>query len=112
VIAVRPARPEPAVPGLAGDESLVIREAGPADLDVVTEFEMGVIRYDALFGSAILRPATEELVRAETQAALAVRPARAWLAERDREPGALVDVLSAERSCCPARMTLACGTVH
>src|SRR5439155_23995349 len=58
VIAVRPARPEPAVPYLTGDKSLVIREAGPADLDVVAGFEMGVIRYDALFGSAILRPAT------------------------------------------------------
>jgi len=53
----------------------------------VTELEMGVIRYDALFGSAILRPATEELVRAETQAALAVRPVWAWLAERGRRAG-------------------------
>jgi hypothetical protein len=77
VIAVRPARAEAAAPQSAGSESLVIREAGPADLDVVTELEMGVIRYDALFGAAILRPATEELVRAETQAALAVRSARA-----------------------------------
>src|SRR5215470_5722741 len=100
VIAVRPARPGTAGPQPGGDagprpaggESLVIREAGPADLDVVTEFEMGVIRYDALFGAAILRPVTEELVRAEIQAALAVRPARAWLAERDGEPVGLVHV--------------------
>jgi hypothetical protein len=69
VIAARPARPETAAPRPAGDASLVIREAGPADLDVVTELEMGVIRYDALFGAAILRPATEELVRAETRRA-------------------------------------------
>jgi hypothetical protein len=40
----------------------------------VTELEMGVIRYDAQFGAAIIRPATEALVRAETQAALARRP--------------------------------------
>jgi len=88
VIAVRsgPAAADPAAAGL------VIREAGPADLNVVTEFEMGVIRYDALFGSAIVRPATEALVRAETQAALATRPAWAWLAERDGRPVGLVHV--------------------
>jgi GNAT superfamily N-acetyltransferase len=112
VIAVRPARPQPAVPDLAGDESLVIREAGPADLDVVTGFEMGVIRYDALFGSAILRPATEELVRAETQAALAIRPAWAWLAERAGEPVGLVHVLSPERSRWITGMTRAGVTVY
>jgi GNAT superfamily N-acetyltransferase len=76
----------------AGSTGLVIREAGPADLNVVTGFEMGVIRYDALFGSAVVRPATEALVRAETQAALSVRPAWAWLAERDGRPVGLVHV--------------------
>jgi GNAT superfamily N-acetyltransferase len=103
VIAVRPAGPEPAGPKAAspvttGDERLVIREAGSADLDAVTEFEMGVIRYDALFGSAIVRPATEGLVRAGTRAALAVRPAWAWLAERDGEPVGLVHVQPPEQS--------------
>jgi GNAT superfamily N-acetyltransferase len=122
VIAVRPARPEAAEPGPAwpegagprpaGDESLVIREAGPADLDVVTEFEMGVVRYDALFGSAILRPATGELVRAETQAALAVRPAWAWLAERDGEPVGLVQVQPPEQSRWITGMTRAGATVY
>jgi GNAT superfamily N-acetyltransferase len=99
VIAVRsgPAVAGPAVngagPAVAGPVSgLVIREAAPADLNVVTEFEMGVIRYDALFGSAVVRPATEALVRAETQAALAARPAWAWLAERDGRPVGLVHV--------------------
>jgi GNAT superfamily N-acetyltransferase len=83
----------------AGDDSaghasvrIVIREAGPEDLDVVTGFELGVIRYDAHFGAAIVRPATEALVRAETQAALAVRPAWAWLAEQDGQPVGLVHV--------------------
>ena len=112
VIAVRPARPEPAVPGLAGDESLVIREAGPADLDVVTEFEMGVIRYDALFGAAILRSATEALVRAETQAALSARPAWAWLAERDGETVGLVHVEAPEQSRWITGMTRAGVTVY
>src|SRR5205823_3767360 len=107
----RPAGPA-AGPRPAGDESLVIREAGPADLDVVTELEMGVIRYDALFGAAILRPATEELVRAETQAALAVRPARAWLAERDGEPVGLVHVQPPEQSRWIAGMTRAGVTVY
>jgi len=92
-----PAGPEPARPPTTG-ESLVIRAAGPADLDAVTEFEMGVIRYDAQFGAAIVRPATEGLVRAETRAALAVRPAWAWLAERSGEPVGLVHVQPPEKS--------------
>src|SRR5215472_11620894 len=102
VIAVRPAgpgpaRPDPASPVTTG-ESLVIREAGPADLDAVTELELGVIRYDAQFGSAIIRPATEGLVRAETRAALAVRPAWAWLAERAGEPVGLSHVQPPEKA--------------
>jgi len=76
----------------AGNAGLVIREAGPEDLDVVTEFELGVIRYDALFGAAIIRPATEALVRAETHASLGARPAWAWLAEQDGRPVGLVHV--------------------
>jgi GNAT superfamily N-acetyltransferase len=99
VIAVRHARPEPAAPeATTGDDGLVIRAAGPADLDAVTELEMSVIRYDAFFGAAILRPATEELVRAETRAALAARPAWGWLAERDGEPVGLVHVQPPEQS--------------
>ena len=101
VIAVRPAGQ--AADG--GQRDLVIREAGPADLDTVAEFEMGVIRYDAQFGSAILRPATEALVRAETQAALARRPAWAWLAERDGQPVGLVHVQPPELSAWVAGMT-------
>ncbi|HEV2537189.1 MAG TPA: GNAT family N-acetyltransferase [Streptosporangiaceae bacterium] len=78
--------------GSGGPEGTAIREAGPRDLDVVTELELGVIRYDAFFGAAIVRPATEALVRAETRAALAVCPAWAWLAERDGRPVGLVHV--------------------
>lgn len=87
--ATTPAEGTPAESAPAG---LVIREAGPGDLDAVTEFELGVVRYDALFGAAIVRPATEALVRAETRASLAVRPAWAWLAERDGRPVGLVHV--------------------
>ena len=105
VIAVRSASPEQASPEQASPEQaspehaspeqaggLVIREATPEDLDVVAEFEMGVIRYDAHFGAAIIRAQTEALVRAETQVALAARPAWAWLAEQDGRPAGLVHV--------------------
>jgi GNAT superfamily N-acetyltransferase len=108
VIAARPMGPLPAGAGPAGttgDESLIIREAGPADLDTVTELEMGVIRYDALFGATIVRSATEALVRAETRQALAARPARAWLAERGGRPAGLIHVQPPEQSGWIAGMT-------
>ena len=113
VIAVRPAgRVAAAAPHDDGDTGVVIREAGPADLDAVTELEMGVIRYDALFGAAIIRPATEALVRAETQAALAARPAWAWLAERDGQPVGLVHVQPPEQSGWITGMTRGGVTVY
>jgi GNAT superfamily N-acetyltransferase len=114
VIAVRPAEPaEPAMPAGARDgDGLVIREAGLGDLDAVTEFEMGVIRYDAQFGAAIIRPATEALVRAETQAALAARPAWAWLAEQDGQLVGLVHVQPPEHSGWIAGMTRPGVTVY
>jgi len=113
--AAGPARPgEPASAQVVAESSagLVIREAGLGDLDVVTEFEMGVIRYDTQFGAAIIRPATEALVRAETQAALATRPAWAWLAERDGRPVGLVHVQPPERSGWIASMTRPGVTVY
>jgi GNAT superfamily N-acetyltransferase len=118
VIAVRSAEPAGATApaaaphGEAESAGLVIREAGLGDLDTVTEFEMGVIRYDAQFGTAIIRPATEALVRAETQAALARRPAWAWLAERDGRPVGLVHVQPPERSGWIAGMTRPGVTVY
>lgn len=89
VIAARRGRaPAPARRAGAGGyaDGLVIREAGPADLAAVTDMEMGVIRYDAQFGTAIIRRATESLVRAEATAALAKTPVRTWLAERHGRP--------------------------
>jgi GNAT superfamily N-acetyltransferase len=108
----RPAEPASARAVAEGSAGLVIREAGLGDLDAVTEFEMGVIRYDAQFGAAIIRPATEALVRAETQAALATRPAWAWLAERDGRPVGLVHVQPPERSGWIASMTRPGVTVY
>jgi GNAT superfamily N-acetyltransferase len=105
VIAVRSADPARVGSLPAADANLVIREAGPADLDTVTEFAMGVIRYDALFGAAILRPATEVLIRAETQAALSAPTAWAWLAERRGQAVGLIHVQPPEQSGWIAGMT-------
>jgi GNAT superfamily N-acetyltransferase len=93
VIAVRPeARPTGRPSPTSTQPGLVIRPAGPDDLDAVAELELGVVRYDAHFGGSIPRPATEALVRAETQAALAKRPGWTWLAEQDGQPVALTVV--------------------
>ena len=73
---------------------------------------MGVIRFDAQFGAAIIRSATEALVRAETQAALTRRPAWAWLAERDGRPVGLVHVQPPEHSGWIAGMTRPGVTVY
>ena len=98
VIAVRPAgRPASTGPAVT-PPGMVIREPGPGDLNAVTELEMGTIRYDALFGTAFIRPATEALVRADTETALAARPAWIWLAEQDGQPAGLVHVQPPEES--------------
>jgi GNAT superfamily N-acetyltransferase len=70
-----------------------IRRATPDDLDLVTEMEMGVIHWDAQFGGAVPRPATEALIREQARASLSQRPVWTWLAERDRRPVALLTVL-------------------
>ena len=86
VIAGRPAgRPSPA-DGTGPGSGLVVRQAGPDDLDVVSEMEMGVVKYDAHFGGSIPRPATETLVRAEARTALGYLPTWIWLAERGGRP--------------------------
>jgi GNAT superfamily N-acetyltransferase len=92
VIAARPAGRTAQADGTRATPGLVIRAAGPGDLDVVTELSMGVVRYDADFGGSIPRRATERLVRAETEAALARRPAWIWLAEAGGRPVALTVV--------------------
>ena len=86
VIAVRPARSRP--PSSPQPRTRAWSSARPPPRPRRrAQVRMGVSGYDALFGAAILRPATEELVRAETQAALAVRPARPGPAERDWRAG-------------------------
>lgn len=84
-------------PGLAGgsgprDDGLVVRPAGPDDFAAVTEFEMGVIRFDAHFGGSVPRQATAGLLRADVRARLERIPTWTWLAERDRIAVGLVTV--------------------
>jgi GNAT superfamily N-acetyltransferase len=66
---------------------------------------MGVIRFDAHFGAAILRPATEALVRDATRKALARRQAWVWVAERRGRLVGLVHVLPPDESAWIAGMT-------
>ena len=105
VIAVRPAGRAMGVSDQDTPADVVIREAGPDDLDAVTELEMGVIRFDAHFGAAILRPATEALVRDATRKALARRQAWVWVAERRGRLVGLVHVLPPDESAWIAGMT-------
>jgi GNAT superfamily N-acetyltransferase len=82
VIAARPARHlPPAGPGRT--EGVIIRAARPDDLDAVTTLELGVAEWDMQFGSAVVRPATEALMRREAEAYL-TKP-WTWLAERERD---------------------------
>lgn len=99
VLAARPARrPLPTEgtptvgPGAGSHPDLVIREGRPDDLDAAAALEMGVIRHDAQVGTAIMRPATEVLVREDTRRALAACPAWIWVAERAGRLTGLVHV--------------------
>jgi predicted N-acetyltransferase YhbS len=110
VLAVRPAGR--AILAGSSDPGVVIREARPDDLDAVTELEMGVIRYDAQFGAAIMRPATEALVRKDTRTVLTERPGWVWVAERDGRVVGLIHVQPPEESAWIAFMTRPGTTVY
>jgi GNAT superfamily N-acetyltransferase len=112
VIAVRPAGRAMLVADSGTPDDVVIRAATPDDLDGVTELEMGVIRFDAQFGAAILRPATEALVRDATRKALARRQDWVWVAERSEGLVGLVHVLPPEESAWIAGMTRPCATAY
>jgi GNAT superfamily N-acetyltransferase len=96
VLAARPAGRLTAVSHTGN--GTVVREAGPADLDAVASMELGVIKYDEQFGGSVLRPATADLVRADTRKTLAGRSSWTWLAERDGRPVGLVAVQPPEES--------------
>jgi GNAT superfamily N-acetyltransferase len=105
VVAVRPAGRAMLVADSGTPADVVIRAAGPDDLDAVTELEMGVIRFDAQFGAAILRPATEALIRDASRKALARRQDWVWVAERSGRLVGLVHVLPPDESAWIAGMT-------
>ena len=102
VIAARPAGRAAAAPDVPG---LVIREAGPGDIEAVTEMMVELIADDEQFGATVLRPATESLVRGEAQAALTRQPSWTWLAERDQRPVGLVAVQPPQDAAWIAGMT-------
>jgi GNAT superfamily N-acetyltransferase len=112
VIAGRPAgRPTPA-DGTGTAPGLVIRQAGPDDLDVVTEMEMGVVKYDSHFGGSIPRSATEALVHADARTALGYLPTWIWLAERGGRPIGLVIVEPPQDAAWIAGMTRPGATAY
>jgi GNAT superfamily N-acetyltransferase len=114
VIATRTARPVPPAAADAADAAagLLIRPASPDDLDAVTELELGVAAWDAQFGSAIVRPATEALMRRDAQAYLAKPSPWTWLAERDRRPVGLVVVQPPQDAAWIAGMTSAAAPAY
>jgi GNAT superfamily N-acetyltransferase len=71
-----------------------IRRAGPADVDVVTEFGVDEIRYDAHFSGVTERQDTVDAMRREVTAQLAGPEPWIWLAERD---GTAIGLVTAER---------------
>ena len=72
-----------------------IRRAGPADVDVVTQFGVDEIRYDAHFGGVTERQDTADAMRREVTAAQLAGPEPwIWLAERD---GTATGLVTAER---------------
>lgn len=70
---------------------VVIRRAGPADVDAVTNLAIELIRYDEHCGSLIERPFTHDCLRGDSASLLAGPEPWTWLAERD---GAAVGLLT------------------
>jgi len=80
--------PSPPPPGV------VIRKAGPADIDAVASLAIALVRYDEKFGNVIERAETEALLRDDSAELLATPDRWVWLAERD---GVAVGFLAALR---------------
>jgi GNAT superfamily N-acetyltransferase len=112
VVAARRAGRPACADGAGAPPGLVIRAAGPDDLEVVTEMEMGVIGYDGHFGGSIMRPATERLIRASARTALGQPPAWTWLAEIGGRPVGLTVVERPEDAAWIAGMTRPGATAY
>ncbi len=74
-------------------KGVVVRRAGPADLDAVTSLGVGLVLYDSHFGAVIDRPHAEPALRQAAAELLAKPEPWVWLAERD---GTGVGLLAAE----------------
>lgn len=75
------------------DPGVVIRRAGPADLDAVTSLGLELVRYDSWFGSVTMRPDAESLLRESSRELLTSEEPWIWLAERD---GTAIGMVGAE----------------
>jgi GNAT superfamily N-acetyltransferase len=102
VIAARSAGRAVAAPDVPG---VLIREAGPGDLEAVTEMMVALIAHEELFGANVLRPATGSLIRSDAQAALNRQPPWIWVAERRGRPIGLVAVQPPPEAAWTAGMT-------
>ncbi len=80
-------------PVLRLDRSLLIRRAGPGDLEDVARLGLGVIAFDSRFSAVNERPDTLAGLRREAADLLAGPDPGTWLAERD---GRAVGLLSAQ----------------
>jgi GNAT superfamily N-acetyltransferase len=88
VIAARPAgRP---IDGPASPGDLRIRAARRGDLDALELLGLEMMRYDACFGSVVVRPDTAGNLRETAAQWLSAPQPWAWVAEREGEPVGMV----------------------
>lgn len=73
---------------------VLIRRAGPGDVEAVAAWGVEVVRYDGQFGDWTERPWTARMLRDEAASALAHPEPWTWLAERD---GQVIGLVHAKR---------------
>ncbi|MBV9381302.1 MAG: GNAT family N-acetyltransferase [Streptosporangiaceae bacterium] len=81
-----------AAPETAG--GVLVRRAGPSDMDEVVRLGVEVVRYDSHFGGVRMRPGTAGAMRRQVAGLLAGAEPWTWLAERD---GTAIGLLAAQR---------------
>jgi GNAT superfamily N-acetyltransferase len=77
----------------AAPAGVSVRRAGAADTDLVAEFSLDLVRYEAHFGNLRIRPWTEAAMHKEAAELLAEPEPWAWLAERDGTPVGMLSAL-------------------
>jgi GNAT superfamily N-acetyltransferase len=107
VVAARTARLDRDQQVTSGPRSagIVIRRAGPDDIDAVASMGIALVRYDDYFGSVIERPETEDALRKDSVDLLAAPEPWSWLAERDGVPVGMLEGLRPEAATWIAPMT-------